>query len=148
MSPKRASPFHSKLRLYTASSFSWLGRTRKIKTKRETELVSPFSYSAFGSCNSNPMRSSSSKNSAASSSKVLEDCWGKGIVSSIGRTSFCAGPRCMPFSTAITAFLWRPFFRRLRFCHNYFPIPVLRCGWNQSTHVSSISVRPLNSPPS
>jgi hypothetical protein len=31
------------------------------------------------------MRSNNSKNSAVSSSSVLEDCWGKGIVSSIGR---------------------------------------------------------------
>jgi hypothetical protein len=58
------------------------------KAKGETNLVSPFPYSASCSSNSNPTRSNSSKNSAVSSSSVLEDCWGEGIVSSIGRTSF------------------------------------------------------------
>jgi len=47
-------------------------------------------------------------------SSGLEDSWGKGIVSSIGWTSLCAGARCMPFSPAITAFWGRPFFLRVR----------------------------------
>src|SRR6202047_5538711 len=54
--------------------------------KRGDQFGLPFSYSASFSFNSNPMRSNSSKNSAVSSSSVLEDSWGKGIVSSIGWT--------------------------------------------------------------
>src|ERR1700732_2869353 len=56
--------------------------------KRGDQFGLPFSYSASCSSNSNPMRSNSSKNSAVSSSSVLEDSWGKGVVSSIGWTSF------------------------------------------------------------
>src|ERR1700730_16062335 len=52
--------------------------------KRGDQFGLPFSYSASCSSNSNPMRSNSSKNSAVSSSSVLEDCWGEGIASSIG----------------------------------------------------------------
>jgi hypothetical protein len=61
--------------------------------------------------------SSSSKNSRACSSRDLAGGSGACITSDIGN-SLGTSPRCISFSRAITAFVWRAFFRRLRFRHN------------------------------
>src|ERR1700688_4264530 len=77
------------------------------------------------------MRSNSSKNSVVSSSSVLEDCWGKGIVSSIGRTSFCARSALYALLPRNYCIFWGDRFFDGSDSAIIFPIPVRRCGPNQ-----------------
>lgn len=87
------------------------------KAKGPVRIPGLFSYFFF--CPSDLMRSSNFRNSAVSSSTLLEGRFWKGITSDMVEPPLGARPRCMGILPAIAAILRRRSLRWLGIRHNY-----------------------------